>query len=121
MMERARNGQRKRYTTCAQRSNMFLTPQRQRVTGYGASVGTADGGLTPDPPRFCVETAALGDEAVAETPDCHDLFAHIAKLAAQPADVVVDRAVETVVVTAPDALDQELAIEGAPGIRGEQQ
>src|SRR5258708_14066059 len=55
----------------------------------------------------------LFDEAVAHAPDGRDLVSEIAELLAKPQDVVVYRASEALVIAAPDAFDEELAVESS--------
>src|SRR4030081_3053236 len=59
-------------------------------------------------------------EAVADSPDGLDRLPEAAQLLSQTADVVVDRPVVALEIAAPDALDQELTVEGATGVGGEE-
>src|ERR1700674_668142 len=63
----------------------------------------------------------LCDEAVTDAPDRRDLLPGLAKLLAQPADVVVHGTIETFEVAAPDLLNQKLTIEGAPRVGDKQE
>src|SRR6266852_7599633 len=65
-------------------------------------------------------SGGLRDEAVTDAPDGCDLVAGVAQLLAQAADVVVHGAVEALEVAAPNPLDQELTIEGAPWVGDKQ-
>src|SRR3712207_7595538 len=54
--------------------------------------------------------------AIADAPHGGDVRALRAKLSAQLRDVAIDGPIRAVVVVAPDALEQEIAAEGATGV-----
>lgn len=64
---------------------------------------------------------SLLHEAVADAPDGHDLIPDRAQLLAQPHDMGIYRAIYTVVVVAPQVLDEKLTAECAARMRGEKQ
>src|SRR5690348_8165011 len=69
------------------------------------------------PPRLAVELAV---ETVAHAPDGGDGVAERSQLLAQTHDVRIHRAVEAVVVVAPELLQEEVAAERPAWMRGQQ-
>src|SRR5579883_2673600 len=59
-------------------------------------------------------------EAIPDAPNGIDAVAQCAQLAAQSSDVIVYRAVESLIVTTPDLLNDDRALEDPAGMRRQQ-